>query len=66
MNHFGMVSAWKKKKKKKKKKGKPRNSWMLEVTTGKREKEINRMEWINREEWRKKRIKTLGTERQEN
>ena len=32
-------------------KGRPRNSWMQEVTTGIREKGINNMEWIEREEW---------------
>ena len=35
-------------------KGRPRNSWMQEVTTGIREKGINNMEWIDREEWRRK------------
>ena len=35
-------------------KGRPRNSWMQEVTTGMRGKEINNMEWIDREEWRRK------------
>ena len=33
-------------------KGRPRNSWMQEVTTGRREKGINNMEWVDREEWR--------------
>ena len=33
--------------------GKPRNSWKQEVTTGMREKGINGMEWIDREEWRR-------------
>jgi hypothetical protein len=33
---------------------KPRNSMLQEVTTGMREKGINKMEWIDREEWRKK------------
>jgi hypothetical protein len=33
-------------------KGRPRNSWMQEVTTGMREKGINNMEWVDREEWR--------------
>ena len=32
----------------------PRNSWIQEVTTGMREKGINNMEWIGREEWRRK------------
>ena len=37
---------------------------MEEVTTGMREKGINNMEWIDREEWRRKiKLKTLGTER---
>ena len=36
------------------KKGRPRNSWMQEVTTGMREKGIKNMEWIDREEWRRK------------
>ena len=30
------------------------NSWMLEVTTGIREKRINNKEWVDREEWRSK------------
>ena len=30
--------------------GRPRNSWIQEVTTGMREKGINNMEWVNREE----------------
>ena len=47
-------------------KGKPRNSWMQRVTTGMREKVINNMEWDDREEWKKIKIKTLGTERSEN
>ena len=29
-----------------------RNSWMHEVTTVIREKGINNMEWIDREEWK--------------
>ena len=33
-------------------KGRPRNSCLQEVTTGMREKGINNMEWINRQEWR--------------
>ena len=33
-------------------KGRPRNSWTQEVT-GMREKGINNMEWIDREEWRR-------------
>ena len=36
---------------------------MQEVTTGLREKGINNMEWIDREEWRMEIKKTLGTER---
>ena len=35
-------------------KGRPRSSWMKEVTTGMREKIINNMEWVNREGWRRK------------
>ena len=31
-------------------KGRPQNSWMQEVTTGMREKGINNMEWVDREE----------------
>ena len=37
-----------------KRKGSPPNSWMQKVTTGMREKEINNMEWIVREEWKRK------------
>ena len=33
-------------------KGRPQNSWMLEITTGMGQKEINNMEWVDREEWR--------------
>ena len=45
-----MVSTWKKKK------GKPRNSWMQEVTTGMRKRElgIGDLEMVDREGWRKK------------
>ena len=32
----------------------PRNSWMLEITTRMREKGINNMERIDREEWKEK------------
>ena len=47
----------------KRRKGRPRNSWMLEVTTGKWKKGINNIEWIDMEEWRRNNtIKTLGTE----
>ena len=35
-------------------KGKPRNSRKQEVTTGVREKRIDNMEWVDREEWRRK------------
>ena len=35
-------------------KGRPRNSWMLEVTTGMREWGIGDLEWVDREVWRKK------------
>ena len=31
-------------------KGRSRNSWMQEVLTGMREKEINNLEWVDREE----------------
>ena len=34
-------------------KGRPRNSWMQEVTNGMREKGIKNVEWIDREEWRR-------------
>ena len=30
-------------------KGRPRNSWMQEVTTGTSEKGINNLEWVDRE-----------------
>ena len=36
------------------KKGRPRNSWMQDLITGMREKGIDNMEWIDREEWRSK------------
>ena len=35
-------------------KGRPRNSWMLEIRTGMRKKGLNNMEWVDREEWRRK------------
>ena len=35
-------------------KGRPQNSEMQEVTSGTRERGINNMEWIDREEWRRK------------
>ena len=35
-------------------KGRPRKSWMQEVTTGMREQGIGDLEWIDRERWRKK------------
>ena len=35
-------------------KGRPRHSWMQEVTSGMREKGINNMKWVDREEWRRK------------
>ena len=35
-------------------KGRYRNSWMQDVTTAVRENEINRTEWIDREEGRRK------------
>ena len=34
--------------------GRPRNSWMQEVTTGMRERGIGDFEWVDREGWRKK------------
>ena len=37
----------------KRRNGRPRISWMHEVTTGMTEKGINNMEWIDREEWRR-------------
>jgi hypothetical protein len=33
-------------------KGRPRNSWMQEVTTGMRERGIGDLEWVDREGWR--------------
>ena len=35
-------------------KGRSQNSWMQKVTTGMRKKGINNMQWIDREEWRRK------------
>ena len=35
-------------------KRRPQNSWILEVTTGMREKGMNNMKLIDREEWRRK------------
>jgi hypothetical protein len=35
-------------------KERPRNLWIKEATTGMREKGINKMGWIYREEWRRK------------
>ena len=35
-------------------KGRPRNSWMQEVTTGMRKREIGDLEWVTREGWRKR------------
>ena len=35
-------------------KGRPRNSWAQEVRTTMGEKGINNMEWIDREDWRRK------------
>ena len=37
-----------------KKGGRPRISWMMKVTTVMWEKRISNMEWIDREEWRRK------------
>jgi hypothetical protein len=35
-------------------KGRPRNLWMLEVTTGMREEGIKNIEWVDRDEWTRK------------
>ena len=35
-------------------KGRPRNLWMQDVTTGMRENGYNNVEWVDREEWRRK------------
>ena len=35
-------------------KGRPRNSWIQEVTAGMREREINNLEWVDRERSRRK------------
>ena len=35
-------------------KGRLRNSWMQDVTTGMREREINNLEWVDREGRRRK------------
>ena len=35
-------------------KGRPLNSWVQEVIPGMGEKGINNMEWIDREEWKRK------------
>jgi hypothetical protein len=35
-------------------KGRPRNSWIQEVTTGMRARGIGCLEWVDREGWRKK------------
>ena len=43
-------------------KGRPRNSWMQQVITGMREKGINSMGWVDREERKRKRKLCLGTE----
>ena len=37
-------------------KGRPRNSWMLEVTTGKREREIGDLEWSTERDGERKLI----------
>ena len=37
-----------------KRKGRPRNSWVQEVTKGMGEKGINNMEWVDWEVWRRK------------
>ena len=61
MLNLGKVSAGRRRRK-----GTSRNSWMQEVTTGMREREIerggiNNLKWVDRE-WRRKKIKTSGTE----
>ena len=38
------------KRKRRRRKGKPRDSLMQEITTGMREKGINNIEWVDREE----------------
>ena len=45
----------------KRRKGRRRNSWMQEVTTGMREKGIDSMEWVEREEWRRERYEKIDT-----
>ena len=35
-------------------KGKPRDSWMQELTTGIRERGVGDLEWVDREGWKKK------------
>ena len=40
-------------------KGRPRNLWIQELTTGMREKGINNMEWVEREEWRRERHRKM-------
>ena len=50
ISYSRVVSTWKKKK------GRPRNFWMQEVTSGMREKRINNMKWIDKEEWLKNKI----------
>ena len=35
-------------------KGRPENFWMHNVTTRMREKGINNMDWVDREEWNRK------------
>ena len=37
-------------------KGRPRNSWMQEVTAEMRERGINNLEWVDTEGWRKKKL----------
>jgi len=35
-------------------KGRPQNVWILEVTTGMRERGIDGLEWVDKEGWRKR------------
>ena len=41
---------WRSPKRRRRREGRPRNSWVQEVTTGMREQGINSMEWIDGEE----------------
>ena len=64
MNQYGHVQRmneerlpriilWFRPGRRRRRKGRPRNSWKQEVTVM-REKGTNNMEWIDREEWRRK------------